>query len=101
MTRRDPHPLRDAQIQPAPEPTPVDPLTEAVYTRGGTRVTDRALPTAATARSRPAFRFRPTDPPRTTSTPVTFSPTMLEPGGGSTETSTAPSIADVVKRLKP
>jgi hypothetical protein len=91
MTRRDPHPLRPAQIVPAPEPTLLGPRDPA-------KITDRALPTGATARSVPAFRFRPTDPPRTTSTPVTFSPTMLEPGGGMPEAST-PSIADVVKRL--
>jgi hypothetical protein len=94
MTRRDPHPLRPAQIVPAPEPGLLDP-------RGPAKITDRAFPTGATARSVPAFRFRPTDPPRTTSTPVTFSPTMLEPGGGMPEASTTPTIDEVRRRLKP
>ena len=73
-------PLTDAQIVPAPEPMQLDPLSERVHTRGGTRVDGRALPTMATTRSHPRWRWgRPVDPPRSPATPTIMSPSELEP----------------------
>jgi hypothetical protein len=99
----DPHPLRDAEITPAPEPYQVDPLSERVHSRGGTRVPPhvRALPTAATTRGHPAWRWgRRVDGPRSATAPVIFSPSDLAPGGGQDDLH-RPSIADVVRRLRP
>jgi hypothetical protein len=99
----DPHPLRDAEITPGPEPYQVDPLSEAVHSRGGTRVPPqvRALPTMATTRGHPRWKWgRPVDGPSSTSAPLIFSPSDLAPGGGQADAPT-PSIADVVRRLRP
>jgi hypothetical protein len=98
--RRNAHPLHPAEILPAPEPYQVDPLSEAVHSRGGTRVPPnvRALPTGTTTRSFPSWRWgRSVEPPRSTSTPQIFSPSDLEPGR--TREDSTRSIADVVKRL--
>jgi hypothetical protein len=102
MNRRDPHPLHPGLIQAGPEPVQVDPLSEAVHSRGGTRVPPevRALPTAATTRGHPRWRWgRSVDAPSRTSTPVIFSPSDLEAGGRG-EDEHLPSIADVARRLK-
>jgi hypothetical protein len=98
----DPYPLRDAEITPAPEPYQVDPLSERVHSRGGTRVPPhvRALPTGRTTAGRREWRWgKLVDGPRTTSTPVIMGPTALEPGRGGEDPPT-PSIADVVRRLR-
>lgn len=79
----DPHPLRDAEITPAPEVYQVDELSWRVHERDGRRVHGRALPTATTTRGVPAWRWgRAVDRPRTTTAPVIFSPSDLAPGGG-------------------
>jgi hypothetical protein len=98
----DPHPLHPGQIQPADEPFQVDPLSEAVHSRGGTRIPPqvRALPTAATTRGHPAWRWgRSVDRPTSTSTPQIFSPSDLLPGPGQDDSHT-PSIRDVIERMK-
>jgi hypothetical protein len=96
---KDVHPLHPALIQ-TPEPEyQVDPASQRFHQRDSIRA-QRALPTGETTRGHPAWRWRPTVPPSSaTSPPVIFSPTMLLPGGG-TPASATPSIADVVARLK-
>jgi hypothetical protein len=103
MKRLNPHPLHDGQIQPAPEPYQVDPLSEAVHSRGGTRVPPqvRALPTGATTRSFPAWRWgRSIDPPSNSGAPVIMSPSDLEPGRVP-ESPPRGSIGELRRRLKP
>jgi hypothetical protein len=99
----DPHPLHEGLIRPADEPYQVDPLSEAVHSRGGTRVPPqvRALPTMATTRGHPGWKWgRPVDGPSSTSAPLIFGPSALEPGRGQADAPPSPSIADVVKRYK-
>jgi hypothetical protein len=98
--RRDPHPLHNTMIQPGPGTYPVDRSTEALYRRSNEERV-RALPTAATTRGDSRWRFRPSDPPTSATSPaVIFSPSDLEPGR-TREASRLGSIADVVARLKP
>jgi hypothetical protein len=100
--RINPHPLRDAEIMPAPEPYQVDPLSEAVHTRGGTRVPleVRALPTARTTRGHPRWRWGPREEaPRSTSTPLIMSPSDLE-AGRRRESSAYGTIDELRARLK-
>jgi hypothetical protein len=89
---RNAHPLHDALIRPADQLYQVDPRFR--------RESVRALPTAATTRQRPEWRWRPTAPPSSTSgSPRIFSPSDLEPGR-TREVSRLGSIADVARRLK-
>jgi hypothetical protein len=96
---RDAHPLHPALITLPPGVYAVDPLTEAVYRRSQ-QERDRALPTARTTSQHPAWRWRSTDPPSSSTAPRIFSPTDLLPGGGQAD-ATTPSITDYVKRLRP
>jgi hypothetical protein len=98
MNRRDQNPLQPSQIRPADEVLRID-LTP--HTQDVLRARSRqAHPTAATTRGRPEWRWgRAVDGPRTTSAPLIFGPSDLEPGRGQADAPT-PSIADVVKRLK-
>lgn len=99
--RIDPHPLRDAQVQPGPEVTQVDPMSIRVHERDGTRVHGRALPTAATTKGHPSWKWgRSVDRPSTSGAPVIFAPSDLEPQRTS-EAPDRPSIRDVMRRLKP
>jgi hypothetical protein len=96
---KDAHPLHPALITLPPGVYAVDPLTEAVYRRGQ-QERDRTLPTGRTTSQHPAWRWRPTDPPGSSSTaPQIFSPSeLVEPGRGQDD-SHLPSIADVARRL--
>jgi hypothetical protein len=97
----DPHPLHPAQIQPAPEPYQVDPLSRRVHERDGTRVHGRALPTAETTHHHPRWRWgKPVDRPSTSGAPVIMSPSDLEPQR-TPDPSVHGDIQDVVRRLKP
>jgi len=76
----DPHPLRTTMIRPADELYRVD-VTHQTQERLRSR-SQRALPTSATTAGHPAWRWgMPVDRPSTTSSPVIFSPSDLEPGG--------------------
>jgi hypothetical protein len=99
MTRRDPHPLRDAQIQPAPEPYRVDVTehTQEVLRRRAQQV----HPTMRTTAGRPEWRWgKPVDAPSNSGAPLIMSPSDLEPQKGP-DPSTHGSIDDVRRRLKP
>jgi hypothetical protein len=77
----DPHPLRDAEITPGPEPYPLDRYAEAFATRGGTRVPPsvRALPTMRTTRGDTRWTWgRRVDRPTSTNAPQIFAPSDLE-----------------------
>jgi hypothetical protein len=92
--RIDPHPLRDGQIQPGPEPSyEVDPRS--------VRSNERALPSARAMRQHPSWRWgRRVDRPSNSGAPTIMSPSALEPGRGRDDEHT-PSIDDVRRRLKP
>jgi hypothetical protein len=92
---RNPHPLRDAQIQPA------DPVVVSPYSERGHRVDERALPTAATTRgdSRWSWGRRPVDAPSNSGAPQIFSPSDLEPGR-TRESSSYGSFDEFVARLR-
>jgi hypothetical protein len=93
----------DGLIPPDPEPYQVDPLSERVHSRGGTRVPPhvRALPTGRTTTDRREWRWgKPADAPSNSGAPQIWSPTDLEPGQARDASSHA-SIADVVRRLRP
>jgi hypothetical protein len=80
---RDPHPLRNALIQPRPAIFPVDDLTDRAYRRDDVRPGERALPTGRTTAGRREWRWgRAVDRPSNSGPPATFSPSDLAPGGG-------------------
>jgi hypothetical protein len=98
MNRRDPSPLHPGLIRPADPLYRVDLAPETQETLG--RRAQQTHPTAATTRGVPAWRWgRAVDPPRTTSAPVIFSPSDLEPGRGQDDSHT-PTIRDVIERMK-
>jgi hypothetical protein len=96
---RDPHPLHDALIQPAPEPFQVDPMSRRVHERDGVRVHGRALPTMATTRGDSRWKWgKPADAPKNSNAPVIFSPSDLEPQRPR-ESSAYGSWDELVRRL--
>jgi hypothetical protein len=97
---RDPHPLHNTMITPAPEPYQVDPMSRRVYERDGVRSHDTALPTAATTRGHPRWKWGKTDPPSNSGAPLIVSPSDLEPQR-TPDPSVHGDIQDVVRRLKP
>lgn len=98
---RDAHPLRDALITPAPTVYPVDDVTDRLYRRDGVRRGERAFPTMGTTRGDPRWRWgRPADRPSSSGAPLLMSPSDLEKDR-TPESTSRPSIADVVRRLRP
>jgi hypothetical protein len=96
---RDAHPLHPALITPGGAVYAVDPLTEAVYRRSQ-QDRERTLPTGRVASQHPAWRWgRPVDAPRTTSAPVIFSPSDLEPGR-TRESAAYGSFEELVARFR-
>jgi hypothetical protein len=94
----DPHPLHPSLIRPADELYRVDvsERTQEVLQRRA----QQTHPTMSTTTGHPAWRWgRSVDRPSSTSAPVIFSPSDLEPGR-TREASRLGSIADVVARLK-
>jgi hypothetical protein len=91
--RINPHPLRDGQIQPGPEPLyEVDPRS--------VRSNERALPSARAMRQHPRWRWgRHGDPPSNSGAPQIFSPSDLEPGRRE-PSPTHGTIDEVRRRLK-
>jgi hypothetical protein len=96
----DSHPLHPSLIRPA------DPLYRVDVTERTQEVLRnrerRVFPTMRTTTGRPEWRWgRRADRPSNSGPPQIFSPSDLEPGRGRDEHEHTPSIADVVKRLKP
>jgi hypothetical protein len=102
MTRhRDPHPLSDALIQPAPQAVQLDPASRRIHERLGEHPHDRALPSGRAAEAHPRWKWgRRADRPTDSGPPLIMSPTDLLPGGGQAD-APRPSIDDVRRRLRP
>jgi hypothetical protein len=96
------HPLRDAEITPAPEPVQVDPFSEAFHTRGGTRVPPsvRALPTMRTTRGDSRWTWgRAVDRPTNSGAPLVLSPSDLERKPAAEERANLGSMDELRQRL--